>query len=800
MVMRGTRRRTLAARGCDPPISPARDRDETGFTLVELLIVLLILPIVVGAAAISVITVLQDQVGVSQSYGDSSNAVITSANFVRDVESAASVSTALAPLCGSTGTQLVGLSWTAMGIATTVSYVEQGTELVRDLCSGPTQTPSSSLVVARGLSSTTLPSVTVSCDSTVPACQVNGSGVWPPGAASVTLDMQEADRTSPYQISGALRQWTPALGGVSPGGAFVPPILALGSGAPGCGSGSAVLTDTGSSQIQVNGSVVVDSMNPCSIEVTGSGSLTATQAIQTADSAVVVVSPTSANLNAISASSASAIWAVGDNCTVVYYDGTSWVSLSATPTLDAICTGSSLTGVDAHGGNPIVVGNGVAFSCSKRCTSTAATWVSLATLPGFGTPLLDAVSAGASGAWAVGTNCTVLYDNGSTWTNLAPSTTLCPSGTTLDGVAAANGNPVIVGANATLLTCTSSCTTSNAVFAADSLSGVSGAPNLRGVTYTSSPSPALWVVGDQGTVAVCSVSCSTSGATWNTQDVGLADSSNLLAVASQANGPGVRAVGSGTYVAQCGSKVSLCTATALPSPWSSEAFSTATQLNGVVFPSATSAWAVGAGGAIFSLPFALEDTGNATYGPSPDYRIPVPDPYVSLAPPAQPATTGSCGPVGSVEICSAGYYSAGLNFSSCPSGTNEVQLQSGIYYLANGFNVSGSCPIASQSGGVLLYIAGGEVSFSGSSTVSLSPLQSGNITVNLLIDQARGDCNAMTFSGSGSVSSFGGTVYAPYNSCPSPPTLTISGSPAMSFGSVITTSVSITGSGQLTLG
>lgn len=142
MKRRGARLRTTKAVGRAPirrvaitPWHPRRWREgqgDGGFTLVELIIVVAILPIVVGAIAVALISVFGLQNTVTTRIGDSNDALVSSADFNRDVQSAQQIETLLTPACGSTtggAQQLVGLQW---GLdpngdgtyETIVSYVE----------------------------------------------------------------------------------------------------------------------------------------------------------------------------------------------------------------------------------------------------------------------------------------------------------------------------------------------------------------------------------------------------------------------------------------------------------------------------------------------------------------------------------------------------------------------------------------------------------------------------------------------------------------------------------------------------
>jgi len=140
--------------------------NEAGFTLIELIIVVAIMPIVVGGIAVALVSVLSLQGGVSNKLTNSNDAEVTSAAFNRDVQSAAVLTTETTPACG-TGTQLLGLEWGAntsspVGYDTVVSYntVLTGSTyaLVRQECtyvSGTTLTSPSTLTIAHDAGNTT---------------------------------------------------------------------------------------------------------------------------------------------------------------------------------------------------------------------------------------------------------------------------------------------------------------------------------------------------------------------------------------------------------------------------------------------------------------------------------------------------------------------------------------------------------------------------------------------------------------------------------------------------------------------
>jgi prepilin-type N-terminal cleavage/methylation domain-containing protein len=140
------------------------------------------------------------------------------------------------------------------------------------------------------------------------------------------------------------------------------------------------------------------------------------------------------------------------------------------------------------------------------------------------------------------------------------------------------------------------------------------------------------------------------------------------------------------------------------------------------------------------------------------YSTSIPDPLRSLPGP-DPATlgTGNCNGAG---VCSPGVY------ASTFSQTANTSLQPGIYYFQQGMSITGNavltCP-APCSGGVMIYIAGGSVSFAGNSGVNLPAPTTGTYK-GIVMFQARSDTNALKFAGntgSGTTNVLGGIVYVP---------------------------------------
>jgi prepilin-type N-terminal cleavage/methylation domain-containing protein len=138
-------------------ISIRPDADDAGFTLIELCIVMVILPIVIAALAAGLVAVFSIQGTVSTRVGDSGDAEVVSADYVSDVQSALQITTdAAASQCGA-GTQLLGLEWNQnpnTGVyETVVSYTvkQEGTSyaLLRNYCGqGASSTATSSTIVS----------------------------------------------------------------------------------------------------------------------------------------------------------------------------------------------------------------------------------------------------------------------------------------------------------------------------------------------------------------------------------------------------------------------------------------------------------------------------------------------------------------------------------------------------------------------------------------------------------------------------------------------------------------------------
>jgi prepilin-type N-terminal cleavage/methylation domain-containing protein len=216
-------------------------RDEGGFTLIELIVVTSVIPLIVGALAFGLVSMFSLQSGVSSRLTESGDAQVVSAYFVKDVESAAYLTTnqnSTSTQCGS-GTQLLGLEWsfnqTTGAYSTVVSYVEQsnGTatsySLVRQVCtSGASSTPSSSHTISSDIPNGQLsPSISPSGGNSATAW------VSTVGITSVRFDITEPGATTfAYTLVAAPRASTPVSGQSS---SVVPSNTNCGFAAPGTG-------------------------------------------------------------------------------------------------------------------------------------------------------------------------------------------------------------------------------------------------------------------------------------------------------------------------------------------------------------------------------------------------------------------------------------------------------------------------------------------------------------------------------------------------------------------------------------
>ncbi len=179
--------------------------NDAGFTLIELVIVVVILPIVIGGIAAALLSVfgLQDQT--QNRIGDSNDEQVSSSTFNKDVQSAQQIETATTPACGgSAQTQLVGLEWglDANGnYDTVVSYVlgQYGSSnwIIRQICTtGASTTPTSTRVISHDAGTPTVtfnPSGFIAANSTWKSTE---------GLYGVTLNIVAPGSGYTYSLSG----------------------------------------------------------------------------------------------------------------------------------------------------------------------------------------------------------------------------------------------------------------------------------------------------------------------------------------------------------------------------------------------------------------------------------------------------------------------------------------------------------------------------------------------------------------------------------------------------------------------
>jgi prepilin-type N-terminal cleavage/methylation domain-containing protein len=179
---------------------------ESGFTLIELITVVAILPIVIGGLSVALLSVFNLQDGVSNRVGDSNDELVSSAYFNKDVQSAQQIETTATPACGSTGLQLLGLEWnlntTTTTYETVVSYVQTTTgtttSLVRNVCSsGASATPTTSDTIGRDVGNPT-----AALNPTSFSAQTGQGWTSTQGLFGVTLNVNAPGSGYSYTLSG----------------------------------------------------------------------------------------------------------------------------------------------------------------------------------------------------------------------------------------------------------------------------------------------------------------------------------------------------------------------------------------------------------------------------------------------------------------------------------------------------------------------------------------------------------------------------------------------------------------------
>jgi prepilin-type N-terminal cleavage/methylation domain-containing protein len=228
----------------------ATARADDGFTLIELLIVCMIIPIIVGALALSLLAILTEGHQTEASISDTADAQTVSAVYGTDVMSAVQLTTNSAVQCGPTTigttqlTQLLGLRWgynqQTSQYQTVVSYVEinKGTTsaLVREYCAtGASTNPTSSTTISSDVP-TSQPAPTI---TTVSGYSGSPSSVWATavGVTGITLSITEPGSNYAYSLTAVPRASTSSgqFAGV------VIPTTTCGFATPGSGSYASTL-------------------------------------------------------------------------------------------------------------------------------------------------------------------------------------------------------------------------------------------------------------------------------------------------------------------------------------------------------------------------------------------------------------------------------------------------------------------------------------------------------------------------------------------------------------------------------
>ena len=249
-----------------------RRQCDTGFTLVELLIVLVVLPIVVGAIAYALVATFSLQSGATHRLTNTDDAQVVASTFEKDVQSAAllTVENGSQYQCGSGGTQLLGLQWTSTSGMVVVSYEEAGStspySLVRNYCTGGVSTPADTSTLVFNLPANQ-PPPTYNCSG---RCAAGSGWISAAGVSDVTLAISETNSDTKtgaftYSLVATPRIYLNEPNGPNGGGSPIYPLALLGQ--PSCASNPPPTLDmTGASTVTVKDS----SGNPLPIYVASS--------------------------------------------------------------------------------------------------------------------------------------------------------------------------------------------------------------------------------------------------------------------------------------------------------------------------------------------------------------------------------------------------------------------------------------------------------------------------------------------------------------------------------------------------
>ncbi len=252
--------------------------DESGLTLVELVVTCIVQSMIVGAIATSFFLFVHAQDSTKKRLGKSHDAQLAATHFATDAQAVSGpevslndttscadpsppVTGSLSPVARFTWSVTAGAGTTT---SDTINYVRTGGSLMRRYCRAGTLVDD--IIVGSNIAG-----ATVTCSPTT-----NCTGTPTTITISVT-ETQDSSETSPYTytLSAAFRK-VPALGTAPaspPGGAF--PLVAFNSAGTG-------LSLTGSGEIHVNnsGTIMINSGADNPVQIVGSATITGAAAIQ----------------------------------------------------------------------------------------------------------------------------------------------------------------------------------------------------------------------------------------------------------------------------------------------------------------------------------------------------------------------------------------------------------------------------------------------------------------------------------------------------------------------------------------
>jgi type II secretory pathway pseudopilin PulG len=259
-------------------MKPFQARDESGFTLVELLVTCVVQSMIVGAIASSFFLFTRAQDSTKKRLQKTTDAQLAATYFITDAHAVSGPEVSLndttscadpSPPVTGTLSPVARFTWSvtaAAGTTTTdtINYVRTGSSLMRRYCRASTLIDD--IVVGSNIAG-----VTVTCSPTA-----NCMGTPTTITISVT-ESQDSSETSPYAytLSAAFRK-VPALGTAPaspPSGPF--PLVAFNS----TGSG---LSLTGSGEIHLNnsGTILIGSSAANPVQLVGSATITGAGAIR----------------------------------------------------------------------------------------------------------------------------------------------------------------------------------------------------------------------------------------------------------------------------------------------------------------------------------------------------------------------------------------------------------------------------------------------------------------------------------------------------------------------------------------